>query len=412
MQNEPDKESFLKTLHPEGRRVGTFGYLWKRHRTELLRLFISGFRERPLLAIFLTLFFVTPSLKTFVAVMLAFIISQLINEILGQFDVLANQHKVAAGAIVPLTKKFDDLTVSEHKISEYMSEHAYADMSHFLVEGFQRLMPIKRMREQPLTLNDTLSVYVFDTDQAILENVSSYPAPLRHSYIIHDHTPEECGHFQRFTILHETGHVILGLAKNTFFGKFGFSMMMVSLGIGLLTLKVSLLAWLFLFAYYLLGYKERLFLIATEDLRDEVFGDTFALSYLETGQLRKLNEMENLAKNLRDPSLSPDHNDIRLSSLQSCLDNLDSWIDDPDVLLEKNQWLNHKPKIWLLIVTVSSLVATSLYVTIRAYLLWKLGIVAIVLLITFFYTHVISFRNTENLRRYLETFQVEEDKLI
>lgn len=399
-----DKESFFEAIRPEAREVGSWKYFWKYKRQELFRGLLASLRDRPLVCFAMAYVFVDPSLYAFLGIFIILFLSQFINELLSQATVITNQHNILQGAIAPLVNGYPDLKIFEHKVSEYMDRFKYFDMSVFLVESFQKLIPIKSMKKNPMTLDDTLSVYVFETDLAMLENVSTYPAPLRQSYIIFDHRPIECGFFQRFMILHETAHVLIRFAKMSFYSQFGRSLIIINLAIIIFLFKISLWGIALILAAYLMNHKERRLNRETADLRDEVFCDSIALMYQEDKDFQRLASYANLPNQLKDTSLSEEHNRIRLKTLR---DNIQVRKKGDDLLdeLDKMSWLNPKPSIFRLVFTNILLGAAVLFSVARPYLLLKTSILFVVFFLLFLWSHRITAGNSFRLEAFMSRFK-------
>ena len=399
-----DKESFFESIRPGAKEVGSLKYYWKYKRKEFFRGLLATLRDRPLLCFAVAYFLVYPSLSSFFGVFVILLLSQFLNELLGQAAVIANQHRIVEGAIAPLVNDYPDIKIFEHKVSEYMDRFNYFDMSVFLVESFQKLMPVKSIRENPMTLDDTLSVYVFETDLAMLENVSTYPSPLRQSYIIFDHRPEECGFFQRFMILHETAHALLRIAKLPFYSQFGRPLIIINLAIINFLYKISAWGIAIIIVAYLINHKERRTNRENANLRDEVFCDSMALMYLQEKDFQRLASYTNLPNQLRDTSLSDEHNRMRLETLR---DNINARKNGDDLFdkVEGISWLNPKPSILILVLTNIIIAVAVLFAAARSYLLLKASVLLIVLFLLFLWSHRITARNGFRLEGLLSNFE-------
>jgi hypothetical protein len=407
--NEIDsRESFLNAIRPGAGEVGTWKYLIREHRFTLVRSFFEFFRVRPLFAVFVAFFIFNPSILGFLNVILSLGVSQFWNELMGQLEVLFNQFKVVRGGILTIIKNDPNLKLKRNKISQYLPAFAYHDISYFLVESFQKILPV--VKNRPLTLDDQLEVFTINSERGIMVNVSSYPAPFRQSFIIFDHEPEDCGPFQRFTILHEVGHVVLGLAKSSYFAKHGFKTMLFSLGLAFLCFHIQTKAWIPILIFYLLGYFERLSLTYTADVRDEINCDIFALDYLAPEDIGALAKVSNLPALLRDTSLSPKHNRQRIQNLANCLKlkhlNPESFLDE---LLPNNKTMNYKPNFIRVLIMVLSLGATALFLSVKSWATLILFVLLVIMLILFFLSHIYSAANTKGLLDFLE--QYEEQKI-
>ncbi len=390
--------SYEKSLHPEAKEVGTWKYLWAHHKKEVFRSLLASLRDRPLFVVFCGVFFQSPSFYTLACVLLSLIISQFFNETIAQVGVRINQLKILNGALLPLAKKYDDLSISEFKGSAYLKKNdyrAYEDISYFLVQAFQKMLPGSRNRRL-FTLDDMLTIYVLDTDQAILNNVSAFPSPLRYAIIIFDHEPDECGPFQNFTLLHEIGHAVLGVTKSTYFSDHGFKTIIFSLIVGLLCFEFNTTIWLLIAVYYILGYRERFFLSYTSALRDEMNCDMFALGYLNEDDLKRLSQIKGLKGRLSDENLTEKHNAIRLNLLEKALSTYDTWENGPWSLLEQNKVTNFKTPILKLLIMAGLLIAIGILAPLKASSpLTILIVLALLLVAAFFYSHWVTAKGVE-----------------
>jgi|GEM_PF-5058919 hypothetical protein len=409
MSNSKSRQDFLAAIRPGAEEVGTWRYLWREHRLTLGRALFEFFRDRPLLAVFLGVFILSPSWLGVVNMILALLVGQFWNELMGQLGVLANQYKFLHGGLDTLTQNDPQLRVERHKVSAYLPEFEYNDISMFLVETFQKMLPIAS--DNPMTLDDQLEVFAIDSDQSILVNVSSYPAPLRKSFIIFDHKPEECGPFQRFTILHEVGHIVIGgLVKSSYFSRHGFKTMLFSLGMAFLVFQLESGAWIPILAFYLLGYWERLQLSYNANVRDEIICDAFALSYLPSSDVAVLATVADLPSRLRDTTLSEKHNRQRIKSLSEGLALRTSNPDDPAVMDDffDDKAINQKPNFFKVLLMVGCLGAVALYVSVKPGVTLALVVVFIILVLAFFFSHVWFMSNLKSLNERVARYEAAE----
>lgn len=404
MIEENSRESFLKAIRPGAEEVGGWKYLMQEHRFTLVRLFFEFFRERPLFTVFTGLFVFDPSILGIANMILALGVNQIWNELMGQLEVMNNQFKVFKGGLLAIVQNDPELTVKRLKVSRYLPPFSYHDISYFLVEAFQKMIPY--LRKKPFELDDQLEVFAINSEKGILINVSTYPAPFRQSYIIFDHEPEECGPFQRFAILHEVGHVVLGPVKNSYFARHGFKTMLFSLGLAFFCFHLTYQAWILILFYYILGYWERLYLSYTGDVRDEINCDIFALDYLAHEDLTSLARVSNLPELLNDSSLTTKHNQHRISNLTRGL-KLKS--QNPEVelhdLLKLDKRINYKPNFFRVLVMVFSLGAIAFFISVKSWATITLLIFLILIIIAFVVSHIYSMANTRSLFAFLARYE-------
>ena len=402
MKEIDSRESFLNAIRPGAEEVGTWKYLVRGHKFTLIRTLFEFFRDRPFLTVLIAFFGFNPSILGFINILLALGITQLWNELMMQLDgVLLNQLKVFRGGILPIIESDPNLKIKKNKVSQYLSPFSYHDISYFLIEAIQKMIT-----SRPKTLDDQLEVLVINSEKGIMMNVSSYPSPFRQSYIIFDHEPEDCGPFQRFTILHEVGHVVHMVGKNSYFGKHGFKTMLFSLGLAFLCFHIQTKAWIPILIFYLLGYWERFFLSYTANLRDEISCDVFALDYLASEDITALVKVSNLPTLLRDTSLTPKHNQQRIQNLATCIKlkhenpemSLDEWIMN-------DKKINYKPNFLRVLIMVFSLAATALLLSIKPWATLILSLLFVIILVLFFFSHFFASANTRNFLSFLEKYE-------
>lgn len=403
-----ERLEFLRKIDPETQNKFNWRYLWTKNPWEFIRTVLIFLRERPLLLITFAYFLLHPSIASVLAVVIAFLCSQFINELFGQISVIANQHKLVTGAILPISNEAKDLQVQAYPVSAYLTPFNYNDMSFFLVESWQKFIPVKRMQNQPRTLDDTLAVYVFDTDEMLLTNVASYPAPLRQSFIVFDHAPNECGYFQRFLLLHETAHVLAGLAKIPFFSKFGFWVFVATALLAHVLFAFDLYAYLLFGLAILVGIRERLRDQAIADVKDEIVCDTIALMYLDQPDRDKLANMSALTKLLHDDSLSSRHNELRLDYLYTQARVAQEGKDPLDWLQENATWLFVRSNAISLLASIIATLAVAYYIEARPYFVWRFLFLLATLLVLFKYSHQVSGKNHYRITNFLSNLSKGE----
>lgn len=303
--------------------------------TNVVRLVLDILRVNPVL-VFQTIAFVrSPSVVSFLLIPLGLIAGHLFVNIIQNAKISYVRYSILPGCV----KKYAGCTYSMYSVREYLSEEAFRDISDFFGATFIRFF------DRNASLENMVKIYVIKkgTSAVVPSQLICYPVSLFASHIFVRDEPGKAGPSQRFQILHEIGHTQFRMLVEDFSTMVGLTPLFFYLCwlAGIVVWSSALLVPLLCFvAVMILFNEDRKLRIEQMRLKDEILADTFAIYNSTRADLQRIAANRLFYAAIKDQSLTPLDNAIRLASLRR---NIDLALTGQNELLDEEVFSMIKP---------------------------------------------------------------------
>jgi len=260
----------------------SWAYVWNHNKKEVLRAFLSLLRVRPLALFLLVLVLTQFSLFGLLGVILGFVISQLLLEILLQIEVLGQRVRIIRGFILPQEKTCPGFQLKKYPIKDFINNREkWEDINTFTISKFAGLLGI-----DSVTLDNAIHVYCLQDNEnkQVLQNVTCFAVPMLGSHIVFNCEPEDAGWFQTFTLLHELAHSVLKPATSVAFSQYGVQIYVVFFVVAYFFISfepMPTFGLILVLIIFLFGILEGHYIKQKNVLWGEIIADSFALLYLD-----------------------------------------------------------------------------------------------------------------------------------